>query len=341
LQGAVPLQKFDTAGKQGERRKATLQSLLVKWQILFLILVSFNFSYSTVFAESKNYGVVYPEIREPYRSVFESIITGIEQQAQDNNGNKVQRFSLEKTTDDHQLNNWIIDNNIDSLIALGRRSHNLTQLLTTKIPVATGAVLMSPALTDNNGIVLNPDPIMVFKQLQKLVPNVKHINVIYNPEKNSWLIKRAILAAKELNLHCNTYPVINLHQAAKQYRDILKQLNGTQNSIWLLNDNSVFDRNALFSLVLQEAWNRKFVVFSNNPAHVKRGVLFAMFPNNIQMGKSLFKLVNNSNSTPNTILTMHTLSDLLIAFNTRTAEHLQLIIPRQQRDKFNLVFPAQ
>jgi len=38
---------------------------------------------------------------------------------------------------------------------------------------------------------------------------------------------------------------------------------------------------------------------------------------------------------------MHALSDLLIAFNMRTAEHLRLNVTRQQRNKFNLVFPVQ
>ncbi|MFV2061661.1 MAG: ABC transporter substrate-binding protein, partial [Gammaproteobacteria bacterium] len=159
--------------------------------------------------------------------------------------------------------------------------------------------------------------------------------------KNSWLIEQAILAAKDFNLQCNSYPVTNLHQAAKQYRDLLAQQAGTENAVWLLNDNTVFDRNALFSLVLQEAWNRNFIVFSNNPAHVKRGVLFAMFPDNQKMGSSLFNLANTNTLNSNKQNRMKTLEDLLIAFNTRTAEHLQLNVSRQQRSKFDLVFPTR
>ncbi len=320
----------------------TLSTITLKFRLLLFSLFVFYCCSFTVLAKSVHLGVVYPEIREPYRSVFESIISGINQQAKESNANEVQRLTLYKSTDKLILDNWINDNKIDSVIALGRRSHNLTISLMPKISVTTGAILMSKDLNKHNtGIVLNPNPELVFKQLRKLAPNVKRISVIYNPDKNAWLIEQATQVADKLNIQLDSYAVSNLHQSAQQYRDVLKLQSGTQNAVWLLNDNTVFDRNAIFPLVLQEAWNRQFLVFSNNPAHVKRGVLFAMFPNNVQMGKSLFKLVHENNSKSIKNNTMHALSDLLIAFNMRTAEHLRLNVTRQQRNKFNLVFPVQ
>jgi putative ABC transport system substrate-binding protein len=313
---------------------------LARQVLLFLTacLMAFHCAVATARADATTIGVVYPEVREPFRSVFESIIAGIEQQA----GSRVARFPLDESVEPQLINDWATRNRIDAVIALGRRSHALTRPLAQIKPVTTGAVRMSPDLDKGTGIVLNPDPKVVFAKLRQFEPKVKRIVVIYNPKKNAWLIRRAEKAAKDLKITLDARAVSDVRQSARLYRDILKRQSGTQHAVWLLNDKSVFDTKAIFPIVLQEAWNRNFLVFSNNPAHVKRGVLFAMYPDNAKMGQSLAKLaLKTAKAGSKKTNTMLPLRDLLIAFNVRTAEHLGLDVDRKQRDEFDLVFPPQ
>lgn len=307
-------------------------------KIIFVGLLAFHCTQATILAGSDSIGVVYPVIREPYRSVFESIMAGIEQHA----GSRVKRFALKGSEHPQNLNQWVHKNNINTVIALGKSSHKLSRSLSNDKRIIIGAVLMSSDLDGNEGIVLNPEPKAVFAKLRQFASNIKQISVIYNPKKNAWLIHRAKQAAIDQKIVFHAYPVSDLHQAAKLYRDVLKRQSGTTNAIWLLNDRSVFDNNVILPLVLQEAWNRRFLVFSNNPVHVKRGVLFATYPNNSQMGISLAKLaLEDSQNKSVKTNQMLPLRDLLVAFNLRTAEHLDLDVDRKQRDNINLVFPAQ
>ncbi len=287
-------------------------------------------------ADSHRIGVLYPDIREPYRSVFASIIDGIEHKA----GGKVARYPLGKDVDTDMLRAWVEKQHINVIIALGRRSVSVSTELRS-VPVVTGAVQMSPDKDKKTpGVALNPDPRLLFQQLKSLAPQVKQVSVVYNPDKNDWLIARARRASANQGLKLKIYPATDLRDAAKIYRKLLSEISGQKNAVWLLNDRSVLDQKAVFPLVLKSAWENEFVVFSNNPAHVKRGVLFAMFPDNEAMGKTLARIalrrVRSGSSSSTGIVP---LSDLQIAFNLRTAEHLDLSIDRKQREQFDLVFP--
>jgi putative ABC transport system substrate-binding protein len=82
------------------------------------------------------------------------------------------------------------------------------------------------------------------------------------------------------------------------------------------------------------------VVISNNPSHVNRGVLFSLYPDYGNMGKSIGKLamqVSASGNHANKAMTP--LRDVLIAVNLRTAEHLDLVYSTKQQETFDLVFP--
>jgi putative ABC transport system substrate-binding protein len=98
----------------------------------------------------------------------------------------------------------------------------------------------------------------------------------------------------------------------------------------------------ILPIVLQEAWERDLAVFSSNLAHIKNGVLFALYPDNKNMGRSLAELalnqMHNGESTPLGIMPLH---DIFTAVNIRTAEHLGLKFTNQIRRDFNLIFPSQ
>jgi len=82
-------------------------------------------------------------------------------------------------------------------------------------------------------------------------------------------------------------------------------------------------------------------VFSSNVSHVRRGALFALYPNNVELGRNLAtSAIGMANGNP-AVRGVLPLRSVLTAFNTRTASHLGLVPSPAQQRGFNLLFPEQ
>lgn len=105
-------------------------------------------------------------------------------------------------------------------------------------------------------------------------------------------------------------------------------------------DPHTVDQNTLPDL-LRKAWDQEFVLFSSNPAHVQRGALFGLYPDNVAMGERLGRMaLALAEGKPLKNSSIEPLSDLLIAVNVRTADHLRLNLSKGVIETFNLTFPA-
>ncbi|MCP3662284.1 MAG: ABC transporter substrate-binding protein [Gammaproteobacteria bacterium] len=307
---------------------------------LYLIagLVLFSHFIATAAASASNrVAVFYPEIREPFKAVFKNIIRGVESGINE----EIIEYKLEKDYDPEDLARQLEQENIDLVVALGRRAQIAAEKAAKDLPIIVGGVqtVQEPIPDNLAGISLAPDPQLLFSQLKKMAPEISKITVIYNPERNSWLIEYARTAAQKEGLELVTLAADNLHESAKLYRGIFER-QGPTNAIWLLHDPATLDERAILPLVLKEAWNKRLVLFSSNPSHVARGVLFALYPDNISMGKSLGLLASSKLKRINgKIAGMRPLQDVLIAVNIRTAEHLGLNLTRKQQSEFNLLLP--
>jgi len=95
-------------------------------------------------------------------------------------------------------------------------------------------------------------------------------------------------------------------------------------------------------LVLQESWDRSVAVFSSTALHVRRGVLFSLYPDDLELGRNLatsaLGFVSGKGQVAHGVMP---LKDVLIAVNLRTASHLGLDISYKQQRSFNLVFPER
>ena len=133
-----------------------------------------------------------------------------------------------------------------------------------------------------------------------------------------------------------TYQADSLEQAARQYQQIIGSDLGQDDAVWLPQDPHTVDQKTILPLLLRQAWNNQFIVFSSNAADVKRGVLFGLYPDFEAMGASLGRLARDGIKNP----AIQPLTDVLIAVNLRTADHLKLNLNGNVRDTFNLTFPA-
>jgi putative ABC transport system substrate-binding protein len=281
--------------------------------------------------------VIYPDIGEPYRDIFEEIIRGIG----DKVGTQVANYPVSGNTDIAKLKASLQHQKIKVVIALGRQGMKTASILDNGIDVVVGGVLTVPENEARRQpiITLSPDPALLFARMKTLVPTTKRIFVVYDPNFNGWLIKLAKDAASAQGLKLVVYQAQDLRNAVRFYQQIFSEADSRSDALWLPQDPTTVEDSSILPLVLQESWNQSIAVFSSNFGHVRRGVLFSLYPDNEALGGSLASLASEIlNSGGETVgRGMMTLRDVQGAVNLRTAKHLG--IDSMQLKNFDMKLP--
>lgn len=281
--------------------------------------------------------VLYPDIGEPYRSVFATIIDGIEERSR----GKVSSYPIAMGANPPSLSDELRKRDIRAVIALGRSGLKVASNLDRQISVVAGGVLSVPETEAQNMLVqsLAPDPALLFARLKSFVPTARRVIVVYDPKQNEWLIRLAREAAKVHGLELLALEADDLKTAVRRYQDMLGTVSAKRDVLWLPQDTTTVEESAVLPLVLRESWNQNLIVFSSNVVHVKRGVLFALYPDNAEIGRYLAGAALATLQPGNTpVHGLQALKQVLTAVNTRTAEHLGIDL-RASSQRINLVFP--
>ena len=276
--------------------------------------------------------VVTPQVPPPFDKVFGEILAGIQREAP----GKVDSIEISRDTTSADIQASLKSTTGTSVIALGNQAKKLLKPLGGKYHIVYGAVFLNPGEEPKamRGISLTPSPQATFRWLKDLAPNIKTVHVVYQHDYSGWLIALADQAAPHYGLTLAKHAVDNVREAAVAFRNILDSEDPKSNAIWLMQRDPSLDERAVVPDILAQAWNKDFVVFSSNPAHVPRGALFALYPDNEKMGSSLAKLALTPDGHG-----IVPLSDLLIAVNVRTASHVGRNFTRREEKQFNLIFP--
>lgn len=301
-------------------------------QIMLFLAIMFVANALAV-AGDPRIAVLYPETSGGYKQVFSNMVAGVEQHGDID----VISMELPKQPDSRTVNDWLLENRVDSVIALGSTSYSVARELPDNVPVIIGALVMSP--DGYSGISLAGDPVLFLEHLRTLAPGVRRVYVIYSEKDSGWLIKLAADAARKLNIELIAHKVENTRQGLQQYDKVLEQAIGTTDAIWIPLDTIVPDKLILPKL-LKAAWDKKIIVFSNNPLHAKKGVLFALYPDHKNMGFDLASLAKKrlEAKLPNQVLPAR---NLKLAFNKRTASHLGFSFSKSQQRQFDIIFPSE
>jgi putative ABC transport system substrate-binding protein len=289
-----------------------------------------------IFAATPSVAVIYPELRSPYNKIFDDIADGVEKKV---NGS-TKRYALPKDYSSKELDVWLKKNNIKVCVALGSRGENAANNFSQDIPIVLSGILQ-PKSVVHPGISLAASPDKLFAKLKQQKINVKQVIVIYNPDKSEWLIREAQSAALKHELELITYTTSSLSESAKIYQKVFKRLRIKDAAIWLPPDSTSIDNRTLLSFVLQQSWARSVAVFSSSPAHVNKGVLFAMYPDNMKLGQSLGAIAMDELNGGTKLIGMIPVEDLKTAFNKRTAEHLGVRFTSDDLRNYDAVFPSK
>lgn len=282
--------------------------------------------------------IIYPDIGEPYRSIFTQIIDGIEDKAR----GRVANIAVGANVDIGELNNSLRHKETKVVIALGRQGMKVAAALDSSIDVVVGGVLTTPENEAPNLQVnsLSPDPALLFARLKGIMPKARRILTVYDPRQNAWMMSIAKEAAHAHGLELKAYKAQDLRSAMLAYQEILEIADSSQDALWLPHDSTTVEDSSVLPLVLQESWTNNLVVFSSSFGHVRRGVLFSLYPNNVELGRHLADsalniMASGQIETPG----MLPLREVLMAINLRTAKHLGLNVGRAE--SIGMTFPEQ
>lgn len=287
---------------------------------------------------ARSIAVLHPDVGEPFRSAFMRIIDGVEERT----GGRVTRLAIGNEINQPQLADELRRHEIRVVIALGRNGLKAASGLDTGIGVIAGCVLSVP---DSQAYAfpihtLAPDPALLFDRLLALMPSAKRVWVVYDPRQNAWLIRLAREAAKSRGLDLQAQEASDLAGALRLYQQIMTSADARRDALWLAQDSTTVDDSTVFPLLLKQGWERNLAVFSSNAAHVKRGALFALYPDNASVGRALGQAALQYLASPRYGAdSMLPMKEVLGALNTRTAGHLGLSLGPAVAGSYALIYP--
>ena len=304
--------------------------LASRWHWIASIISGLGLSFCV---SAEPVGLLYPDVRDPYQKVFLNIVEGAESQLKSTTAT----FVITSSTEQTDIQAWIKNNNIEAVIALSSQTTEL--LVGETLPLVVGAIAAQEP-TQYSSVSLNPSPEHLFKGLLVLKPAIKTIHVVYDSDRNQWEIDQAEKIANKLGLSLTAYSTDDLRDAAIAYRDIQKNMDANKEALWLPLGGPSRDK-SIIQNILETAWVKDQVVFSSNLADVKRGVLFAMYPDNVGMGKELVQLLQEVQKNPDRSHEARFVTSLFKAVNRRTAEHLNIRLSNQDLSGYDFVYPPK
>lgn len=213
------------------------------------------------------------------------------------------------------------------VVAVGLKAALAAKVEIVDIPVVYCMVLdpekydlRAPNLT---GISLRVPIERQFKTIQSLVPKIKHLGVLYDPEKTKPLVEEARRVAAKLGLDLVEQQVRSQKDVPTAIRALLPQVQG----LWLVPDSTVLTEESI-RFVLGTALDLNVPVVGFSSEFVRNGALagLSINPEDIgrQAGVLAQKILRNADHTA----PMNVPPDRVrMALNLKTAKYLGLTLP--------------
>jgi len=155
-------------------------------------------------------------------------------------------------------------------------------------PVSSGLVESMSSPGDNiTGASLDIPLETQFQYLKQVVPDLRSIGVIYNPEETGKVVQEAIKVAKGMNLSL----IAKAISSEREVPDALRNLLGKVDALWSVADGTVFGPQSTQYILLNTIkTGTPFVGLS--PSFVKAGALMALSCDYADIGKQAAEIAN-------------------------------------------------
>jgi len=192
-------------------------------------------------------------------------------------------------------------------------------------PVSSGLVesMKSPG-SNITGASLDIPLQTQFKYIKMLVPDLKSIGVIYNPEETGKLVKEAMRAAKAKKIIL----IAEAISSEREVPDALRSTLGKVDALWSVADGTVFGiQSTQYILLTTLRMGVPFIGLSS--AFVKAGALMALSCDytdiGIQAAEIAKRILDGENPKDIPIAIPR---KVLLCINLRTAKHIGLSVPK-------------
>lgn len=274
-------------------------------------------------APARQIAVLYPEVGEPERSVFARMIDGVREKV----GGGLLVIAIGDGPRQQDISEELHRQDVGVAIAIGRSALRVAARLDDDIGVIVGGTvpLAESERRSFNDFSLATEPAMLLQRLQTFMPAVRRVFVVYDRHQNAWLLRLATSAARARGIELVAYEASELKTALRHYRAILSGMDASADALWLPPDSTTVHEASVLPLVLQEAWRRKLTVFSSSLGHARRGALFAVYPDDLEVGRQLADYaLNYLSSGGHYLRPVSPLKSARLAVNRRTAAHLSV-----------------
>lgn len=158
--------------------------------------------------------------------------------------------------------------------------------------------------------------------LHAVLPGLKRIGYLYDPEKTPRLPAETITQARQLGITLIDRQVKTEEQVPTALRELLTEVE----ALWLISDSTVLTEES-FAFLLSASFDRRVPVIGFDPEFVRRGALMSFWVDSVEIGQE-------ASRTAQTILdglavppSRTFLPKQRISLNRGTAEYLGISIP--------------
>ena len=158
--------------------------------------------------------------------------------------------------------------------------------------------------------------------LHTVMPNLKRVGYLYDPEKTPGLSGEATTQARQLGITFIDRQVRTEEQVPTALRELLPEIE----ALWLISDSTVLTEES-FSFLLGAAFDRRVPVIGFDPEFVRRGALISFWVDSADVGREASQLAQTILEGLAVPSTKAFLPKQRISLNLGTAEYLGIRIP--------------
>ena len=140
-------------------------------------------------------------------------------------------------------------------------------------PVASGLVQSLQSSGNNlTGASLDIPVRRQFETLKAVVPSIKKVGVLYNPQETGEVVSSAAQVAAEMGLELIAMPV----SAAEKLQETLDHHKKKLDALWSVADSTVFSSDRSIEFLLRKTLGYRLPFMGLSPGFVKAGALLAL-----------------------------------------------------------------
>jgi putative ABC transport system substrate-binding protein len=250
-------------------------------------------------------------------------------------------MTVDNPADPARLRDFVDTQSPRVVVTLGRVATQAYEASGASVPQLIGALDVSPQTRPGaSGVSLAVDPDLLFERLLAMAPTVKRVWVVYDPRRDAWVMERARRAAAAHGLELRAETASTLVEAAPKYGEYVRNARSGLDALWLTSNTALTHDPSLLSYLIEQAWLRRVILFSDTLEHAQAGMLFAPYPDTSALGQRLGEMALRLADAPDKPLGIEMLRDIKIALNARIARHLGLLRGPRDLDRFDLVLDA-